>query len=56
MRDEIALLEKLVAIPSVSGDEEEIAVFLEAMAHSWGLTVRRDELAVTVEVSCSRVG
>ena len=56
MRDEIALLEKLVAIPSVSGDEEEIAVFLEAVAHSWGLTVRRDDLAVTVEVSGAEAG
>jgi acetylornithine deacetylase len=51
LRDEIALLEKLVAIPSVSGDEEEIAVFIEAVAHKWGLAVRRDDLAVTVEVS-----
>jgi acetylornithine deacetylase len=48
--DEIELLGKLVAIPSVSGEEEALAVFAEACAHSWGLRVRRDELAVTVEV------
>jgi acetylornithine deacetylase len=48
--DEIELLTKLVSIPSVSGEEEELAVFAEATAHSWGLHVRRDELAVTVEV------
>jgi acetylornithine deacetylase len=34
----------------VSGDEEELAVLTEATAHSWGLSVRRDDLAVTVEV------
>ena len=50
MPDEIELLTKLVSIPSVSGEEEELAVFAEATAHSWGLHVRRDELAVTVEV------
>jgi len=48
--DEIELLTKLVSIPSVSGEEEELAVFAEATAHSWGLHVRRDESAVTVEV------
>ena len=50
MPDEIDLLRKMVAIPSVSGEEEALAVFAEATAHSWGLRVRRDELAVTVEV------
>lgn len=50
MPDEIELLGKMVAIPSVSGEEEALAVFAEATAHSWGLRVRRDELAVTVEV------
>jgi len=48
--DELDLLGKLVGIPSVSGEEEALAVFAEATAHSWGLRVRRDEDAVTVEV------
>jgi len=54
--DEIDLLQHMVAIPSISGEEEELAVFAEATAHSWGLTVRRDELAVAVEVRGSRAG
>ena len=56
MPDEIDLLQHMVAIPSISGEEEELAVFAEATAHSWGLTVRRDELAVAVEVRGSRAG
>jgi acetylornithine deacetylase len=48
--DEIDLLKQMVATPSVSGDEEALAVLAEATAHSWGLRVRRDDLAVTVEV------
>jgi acetylornithine deacetylase len=48
--DELELLAKLVAIPSVSGDEEAAAIFAEAVVHAWRLAVRRDELAVTVEV------
>ena len=56
MQDEIDLLEHMVAIPSVSGEEEELAVFAEATAHSWGLKVRRDEFAVTVEVAGRRLG
>jgi acetylornithine deacetylase len=54
--DEIDLLTRMVAIPSISGDEEKLAVFAEATAHSWGLSVRRDELAVTVEVRAEREG
>jgi acetylornithine deacetylase len=48
--DEIDLLGRMVAIPSVSGQEETLAVFTEATAHHLGLRVRRDDLAVTVEV------
>jgi acetylornithine deacetylase len=48
--DDNDLLKQMVATPSVSGDEEELAVLTEATAHSWGLSVRRDDLAVTVEV------
>jgi len=54
--DEIDLLKALVAIPSVSGEEEEVAVFVEATAHGWGLPARRDELAVTVELQGRREG
>jgi acetylornithine deacetylase len=50
LRDEIDLLKAMVSIPSVSGEEQAIAVFAEETARGWGLEVRRDELAVTVEV------
>jgi acetylornithine deacetylase len=48
--DEIDLLKALVAIPSVSGDEEPLARYVETTAREWGLQVVRDELAVRVEV------
>jgi len=48
--DEIALLEALVAIPSVSGEEEAIARYVESTVRSWGLEVVRDDVAVRVEV------
>jgi len=48
--DEIALLEALVAIPSVSGEEEAIARYVETTVRSWGLEVVRDDVAVRVEV------
>ena len=48
---ELALLEELVAIPSVSGTEETIACEVEARARSWGLEVERDDASVTVTVS-----
>jgi len=48
--DEIALLEALVAIPSVSGEEEAIARYVETTIRSWGLEVVRDDVAVRVEV------
>ena len=50
MPDEIALLEALVAIPSVSGEEEAIARYVETTVRSWGLEVVRDDVAVRVEV------
>ncbi len=50
MPDEIALLRDLVAIPSVSGEEEALAAFVEATARGWGLEVVRDETSVRVEV------
>jgi acetylornithine deacetylase len=54
--DEIALLQALVAIPSVSGEEEALARFVEDTARDWGLEVSRDELAVRVEVRGRRPG
>jgi acetylornithine deacetylase len=48
--DEIDLLEALVAIPSVSGEEEALARDVELRVREWGLEVTRDELAVRVEV------
>jgi acetylornithine deacetylase len=48
--DEIDLLTALVAIPSVSGDEESLARYVELVAREWGLDVTRDEVAVRVEV------
>ncbi|HET8834154.1 MAG TPA: M20/M25/M40 family metallo-hydrolase, partial [Gemmatimonadales bacterium] len=50
MPDEIDLLTALVAIPSVSGDEESLARYVELVAREWGLDVTRDEVAVRVEV------
>jgi acetylornithine deacetylase len=40
----------MVAIPSVSGDEEPLAGFLEDTARRWGLEVVRDDTAVRVEL------
>ena len=50
MRDELELLRELVAIPSVSGEEETIARFVEERARGWGLEVVRDDTSVRVEL------
>ncbi|HYC33884.1 MAG TPA: M20/M25/M40 family metallo-hydrolase, partial [Gemmatimonadales bacterium] len=50
MRGELELLRELVAIPSVSGQEEAVAVFVEETARGWGLDVVRDETSVRAEV------
>ena len=50
MPDEIDLLERMVAIPSVSGEEEALARYVEDTARRWGLRATRDDLAVRVEV------
>lgn len=47
---EIALLAELVAIPSVSGDEEAVGRRVEDAAGRWGLTVTRDATGVKIEV------
>jgi len=48
--DEIDLLTRMVAIPSVSGEEESLARFVADTARGWGLEATRDELAVRVEL------
>jgi acetylornithine deacetylase len=47
---EVDLLRELVAIPSMSGEETEIAVFVEETARRWGLDAVRTEHAVQIEV------
>lgn len=50
MPDELSLLQRLVAIPSVSGEEATLAAFVEETALGWGLDVERDDTSVRVEV------
>ena len=56
MPDEIELLARIVAIPSVSGEEEALARYVEEKARAWGLDATRDELAVRVEVRGRKPG
>ena len=51
MPGEIDLLRELIAIPSVSGQETELAVFVEQTVRRWGLNVVRNASAVQVEVN-----
>jgi len=53
---EIALLKELVAIPSVSGDEAEVARLLETAARQSGLDVVRDDASVTMRAESGRPG
>lgn len=53
---EIELLRDLVAIPSVSGEEEPVARFVEETARGWGLDVVRDDTGVRVEVRAQKPG
>jgi acetylornithine deacetylase len=53
---EIELLRDLVAIPSVSGEEAEVAVFVEETARRWGLDVTRDAHGVRIELAGSGAG
>jgi acetylornithine deacetylase len=48
--DELTLLQRLVAIPSVSGEEAALARFVEETVRGWGLDVVRDDTSVRVEV------
>jgi acetylornithine deacetylase len=53
---EVTLLRDLVAIPSVSGDEEAVARFAEEAARAAALDVVRDASGVKVEVRSRRAG
>ena len=56
MPGEIDLLRELVAIPSLSGEETDLAVFVEETTRRWGLDVVRDETGVRIEVQGWSVG
>jgi acetylornithine deacetylase len=47
---EVELLKRLVATPSVSGDEAAVAALVEETARGWGLDVVRDDTSVRLEV------
>ena len=46
----MALLERLVATPSVSGEEAAVAALVEETARGWGLDTVRDDTSVRIEV------
>lgn len=50
MPGEVNLLRELIAIPSISGQETDLAVFVQETARRWGLDVVRDNHGVRVEV------
>ena len=51
MTQATALLRDLVAIPSISGDESQVAVFVEQTARRLGLDVTHDATSVRIEVT-----
>lgn len=53
---EVELLRELVAISSISGNEEPLARFVEERVRSWGLDVVRDGTGVKVTVVGNRPG
>ncbi|MGH7585675.1 MAG: M20/M25/M40 family metallo-hydrolase, partial [Gemmatimonadales bacterium] len=53
---ELALLADLVAIPSLSGEEDEVGRHVEQWARGAGLDVRRDARGVAVEVAGAGAG
>jgi acetylornithine deacetylase len=53
---ELKLLEQLVAIPSVSGEEAAVAAFVEETARGWGLDTVRDDSSVRIEVPSGTPG
>ncbi|HEV8176107.1 MAG TPA: M20/M25/M40 family metallo-hydrolase, partial [Gemmatimonadales bacterium] len=50
MPGEIDFLRELIAIPSVSGEETGVAVFIEETTRRWGLEVVRSANSVQIEV------
>ena len=56
MPDELELLSRLVAIPSVSGEEAAAAAFVEETAHEWGLDAVRDDTSVRIELRGAEPG
>lgn len=54
--DEVRLLAELVAVPSPSGSEDEVARLAEETARRAGLDVRRDDLGVVIEVAGRAAG
>jgi acetylornithine deacetylase len=53
---EVDLLRELVAIPSLSGAETDLAMFVEETVRRWGLDVVRDTNGVRIEVQGWSVG
>jgi acetylornithine deacetylase len=53
---EIDLLRELVAIPSLSGEETDLAIFVEETVRRWGLDVVRDANSVRIEVQGWSIG
>ena len=56
MSGEVELLQEMIAIPSVSGQEGDLAVFVEETARHWGLDVVRDVRGVRIELRGWGVG
>lgn len=56
LRNEVKLLEELVAIESISGNEAEIARFVDHAARKLGLESVRDETGVKVLIDTGRPG
>jgi acetylornithine deacetylase len=53
---EVKFLQELVAVPSISGNEEPAAVLVEETARKLGLDVERDETSVRVSVGEETAG
>jgi acetylornithine deacetylase len=53
---EVQLLRDLVAIPSESGHEDEVASFVEVIARRWGMDVVRDQDGIRIELRGWSVG
>lgn len=56
LRNEVALLQELVGIESISGNEDEIARFVDHTARKLGLESVRDETGVKILIDTGRPG